>query len=411
MAVIKPFKGYRPSPQKAAQVSSPPYDVMSSDEAREMTSGNPDSFLRIIKPEIDFTPGNEPNGDALHLHGKSNLDSFIENGKLIQDESPCFYLYRIQMGDHIQTGVMAGVSVDEYDAGTIKKHEFTRPDKENDRTRHINITNANTGPVFLTFRNSGNFNSIIEEIVSAAPDISFSAEDETIHTLWKVNNLQQLKRLEHYFESIAELYIADGHHRAASASRVQKLKMEDNPNHSGEEAYNFFLSVIFPHDEVQILDYNRVLKDLNDLNIEQFLEQIQQNFSLSPVSILPSPLPAKNIAMLLNSQWYLLTPSKNILSDDPVDDLEAALLQLHLLNPVLGIDDPRTNHRIDFVGGIRGIKELERRCELDCQLAFALPPVKIEQLLSVADSGKVMPPKSTWFEPKLRSGMVVRMLE
>ena len=411
MAVIKPFKGYRPTPQRAALVSSPPYDVMSSDEAREMAAGNPDSFLRIIKPEIDFTPGNEPIGDALHLHGKSNLDSFIEIGNLIQDESPCFYLYRIQMGDHIQTGVMAGVSVDEYDAGAIKKHEFTRPDKENDRTRHINITNANTGPVFLTFRNSGNFNSIIEDIVSAAPDLSFSAEDETIHTLWKVNNLQQLKKLEHYFESIAELYIADGHHRAASASRVQKLKMEDNPNHSGEEAYNFFLSVIFPHDEVQILDYNRVLKDLNNLNIEQFLEQIQHNFSLSPVSILPFPLPAKNIAMLLNSQWYLLTPSNNILSNDPVDGLEAALLQLHLLNPVLGIDDPRTNHRIDFVGGIRGIKELERRCELDCQLAFALPPIKIEQLLSVADSGKVMPPKSTWFEPKLRSGMVVRKLD
>ena len=411
MAVIKPFKGYRPTPQKAALVSSPPYDVMSSDEAREMAAGNPDSFLRIIKPEIDFTPGNEPIGDALHLHGKSNLDSFIEIGNLIQDESPCFYLYRIQMGDHIQTGVMAGVSVDEYDAGAIKKHEFTRPDKENDRTRHINITNANTGPVFLTFRNSGNFNSIIEDIVSAAPDLSFSAEDETIHTLWKVNNLQQLKKLEHYFESIAELYIADGHHRAASASRVQKLKMEDNPNHSGEEAYNFFLSVIFPHDEVQILDYNRVLKDLNNLNIEQFLEQIQHNFSLSPVSILPFPLPAKNIAMLLNSQWYLLTPSNNILSNDPVDGLEAALLQLHLLNPVLGIDDPRTNHRIDFVGGIRGMKELERRCELDCQLAFALPPIKIEQLLSVADSGKVMPPKSTWFEPKLRSGMVVRKLD
>ncbi|MDP6569604.1 MAG: DUF1015 family protein [Candidatus Marinimicrobia bacterium] len=411
MAIIQPFKGYRPTPQRAALVSSPPYDVMSSDEARKISSGNSDSFLRIIKPEIDFTSGNEPKGDDLHLHGKSNLDSFIENGNLIQDESPCLYLYQIQMGEHIQTGVVAGVSIDEYNTGTIKKHEFTRPDKENDRTRHIYITNANTGPVFLTFRNSNNFKLTVEDMVCAAPETSFTSEDNTIHTLWKINHPQQIKKLKQFFESVADLYIADGHHRAASASRVQKLKKETNQSHNGKEAYNFFLSVIFPNDEVQILDYNRVVKDLNGLNTEQFLEHVQQNFSLSPVSDLPSPLPAYKIAMLLNCQWYLLTPNNNILSDDPVDGLDAAILQSHLLSPVLGIDDPRTNYRIDFVGGIRGMRELERRCQSDCMVAFALPPIKIEQLLSVADSGKVMPPKSTWFEPKLRSGMVVRMLE
>jgi uncharacterized protein (DUF1015 family) len=315
------------------------------------------------------------------------------------------------MGNHTQTGIMAAVSIEEYNQGLIKKHEFTRPEKEDDRTRHIDITNANTGPVFLTYRNDGKLKNVILEILNSHPDISFTADDATFHALWKVENKIQIERLIDYFQVIPALYIADGHHRAASAARVQKIREEANPNHSGYEPYNYFLSVIFPHDEMQILDYNRVAKDLNGFTEEQFHESINKNFDIVPIPHPPSPIPENNYSMHINGKWYQLEAKTHVKSDDPVEGLEASILQKYLLTPILDIDDPRTNKRIDFVGGIRGMVELERRCEIDCQVAFALPPVSIEQLLSVADSGQVMPPKSTWFEPKLRSGMVVRLLD
>jgi uncharacterized protein (DUF1015 family) len=410
MAIIKPFRGYLPPADLAPKISSPPYDVMTSDEAREMVQNNKDSFLRIIKPEIDFDSGDEPSGDNLHNHGKRNLADFIDKGNLIQDPNPSLYLYQITMGNHTQTGIMAAVSIDEYNHGLIKKHEFTRPEKEDDRTRHIELTNANTGPVFLTFRNDGKLKNVIIDIVNSHPVVSFTADDATIHTLWKIDHHVQVEQIIEYFLSVSALYIADGHHRAASAARVQKLRADANPNHNGDEPYNYFLSVIFPHDEMQILDYNRIIKDLNGLTEEQLHESINENFDVVPISHPPSPIPKNNYSMYLNSKWYQLEAKDHIKSDDPVDGLEASILQNHLLTPILDIDDPRTNKRIDFVGGIRGMEELERRCEVDCQVAFALPPVSIEQLLSVADSGQVMPPKSTWFEPKLRSGMVVRLL-
>ena len=411
MAIIKPFQGFRPPSELASAVSSPPYDVMTSDEARETVKNNSDSFLRIIKPENDFTHENEPRGDTLHKHGFNNLQAFIKDGKLIQDKKPCFYIYQITMGNHTQTGIMAAVSIEEYNNGLIKKHEFTRPEKENDRTRHIEITNANTGPVFLTYRNDGKLKNILFEILNSHPDISFTAEDTTIHTLWKVENNIQVDRFIDYFQVISALYIADGHHRAASASRVQKIREDANSNHTGDEPYNFFLSVIFPHDEVQILDYNRVVKDLNGLSEEQFFESVKPNFAQSPVSCLLSNEAPNTYSMFLNNHWYCLEAKDHIKSDDPVEGLEASILQKYLLAPILDIDDPRTNKRIDFVGGIRGMEELERRCQTNCAVAFALPPVSIDQLLSVADSGHVMPPKSTWFEPKLRSGLVVRLLD
>ena len=411
MAIIKPFQGFRPPSELASVVSSPPYDVMTSEEARKMVKNNPDSFLRIIKPEINFTQENEPLGDTLHKHGFDNLQSFIKDGKLIQDEKPSFYIYQITMGNHIQTGIMAAVSVEEYNQGLIKKHEFTRPEKENDRTRHIEITNANTGPVFLTFQNDSQFQNWISDIKTQSPDISFNADDGTHHTLWKTDSQKQIEVLTDYFNTIPALYIADGHHRAASASRVQKIREDANPSHTGDEPYNFFLSVIFPHDEIQILDYNRVVKDLNGLTKEQFFESVKPNFTLSPFSSLLPPATANTYSMFLNTNWYRLEAKEHIKSKDPVEGLEASILQKYLLTPILDIDDPRTNKRIDFVGGIRGMKELERRCETDCAVAFALPPVSIDQLLSVADSGLVMPPKSTWFEPKLRSGLVVRLLD
>ena len=411
MADIKPFRGYRPPADLAYKITSPPYDVMTSDEARDRVQNNNDSFLRVIKPEIDFNSGDEPSGDDLHNHGKSNLQNFIEKGNLVQDANACLYLYQISMGDHTQTGIVAAVSIDEYNNGLIKKHEFTRPEKEDDRTRHIEITNANTGPIFLTFRNDGKLKNVTLENLNSHPDISFTADDATFHTLWKVENKIQVEQLIDYFQAIPTLYIADGHHRAASAARVQKLREDANPNHTGDEPYNYFLSVIFPHDEMQILDYNRVVKDLNRLTEEQFFESVNVNFEINPIPNLPLPIPKNNYSMHINGKWYQLETKDHIKSDDPVEGLEASILQKYLLTPILDIDDPRTNKRIDFVGGIRGMEELERRCQTGCAVAFALPPVSIGQLLSVADSGQVMPPKSTWFEPKLRSGMVVRMLE
>ena len=411
MALIKPFRGYRPPENLADKITSPPYDVMTSDEAREMVQNNNDSFLRIIKPEIDYNSGEEPLGDDLHNHAKNNLLYYIEKGNLVQDTNFCFYLYQITMGNHTQTGIMAAVSIEEYNQGLIKKHELTRPEKEDDRTRHIDITNANTGPVFLTYRNDGKLKNVTLEILNSHPNISFTADDATFHALWKVENKIQIEQLIDYFQAIPALYIADGHHRAASAARVQKLREDANPNHTGDEPYNYFLSVIFPHDEMQILDYNRVVKDLNGLTEEQFFESVNANFEINLIPNPSLPIPENNYSMHINGKWYQLEAKAHVKSADPVEGLEASILQKYLLTPILDIDDPRTNKRIDFVGGIRGMVELERRCEIDCQVAFALPPVSIEQLLSVADSEQVMPPKSTWFEPKLRSGMVVRLLD
>ena len=411
MALIKPFRGYRPPADLAHKITSPPYDVMTSDEARDMVQNNNDSFLRVIKPEIDFSPENEPKGDDLHNHAKHNLLDYIEKGNLIQDTNSCFYLYQITMGNHTQTGIMAAVSIAEYNEDLIKKHEFTQPEKEDDRTRHIEITNANTGPVFLTYRNDGKLKNVTLEILNSHPDISFTADDGTFHTLWKVENKIQVERLINYFQAMPALYIADGHHRAASAARVQKFREDANSHHTGDESYNYFLSVIFPHDEMQILDYNRVVKDLNGLTEEQFHESIKENFDVVPIPHPPLPIPENNYSMHINGKWYQLEALAHVKSDDPVEGLEASILQKYLLTPILDIDDPRTNKRINFVGGIRGMEELERRCQTDCTVAFALPPISIEQLLSVADSGQVMPPKSTWFEPKLRSGMVVRLLD
>ena len=411
MAIIKPFRGYLPPSELVDKVPSPPYDVLSSNEAREMVKNNPYSFLRIIKPEIDSIPGNEPLGDTLHKHAAENLRDFISSGKLQQDGKPCFYIYQITMKQHTQTSIVTAVSVTEYNEGLIKKHEFTRQDKEDDRTRHIEITNANTGPVFLTFRNDGEIQIQIREIKRRNANLSFQANDQTIHKLWKISDPDDQKSLSTYFQSIPTLYIADGHHRAASASRVQKIRQDANTHHKGDEPYNYFMSVIFPHDEMQILGYNRVVKSLNGLSEEQFIDSIQTNFSLTPLPNSAKPETRNVVSMFLNGNWYQLKPKDEILSNDPVEGLNTSILQNHLLQPTLGIDDPRTNSRIDFVGGIRGLEALEHRCSLDAAVAFALHPVSIEDLLVVADSGKVMPPKSTWFEPKLRSGLVVRLLD
>ena len=409
MSIIKPFKGYLPPSKLAAKISSPPYDVLSSNEAKIIVQNNKHSFLKVIKPEIDFNLTETLNSKKIHEKGKNNLNELINDKKLIKDNIASFYIYKIIMEKHSQTGIVAAASIEEYNQNLIKKHEHTRPDKEDDRTIHIDILNANTGPVFLTFRNEYEFKSLIDTLTDKKPDISFTADDNTCHIIWKVTSSTNIKKIKNYFSNISCLYIADGHHRAASASRIQKHR-SNNGNHNGSEAYNYFLSVIFPHDEMQILDYNRIIKDLNGLKEDEFFESLKKSFIITPLKKRLSPIEKGNFSMLLNSNWYNLKIKNQIKSNDQVEKLDASILQNHLLKPILGINNPRTDSRIDFVGGIRGLKELEKRCDDDFKLAFALYPVCIEDLLSVADANKVMPPKSTWFEPKLRSGLIIRDL-
>ena len=411
MAKILPFKGFLPPASLAELVSSPPYDTLSSDEARSRTKNNNKSFLRVIKPEVDFKIGTEPSGSKLHEHAATNLTNYISNGNLIEDKDQCLYIYQISMGAHVQTGIIAAVSVEEYDSGIIKKHEYTRPEKEDDRTMHIQVTKANTGPVFLTFRNDGSFNNQISGVINRDRDISFEADDGTLHSIWRIQDSNTINEISTFFKRVRSLYIADGHHRAASASRVHKEMTKNKPAENVKESYNYFLATIFPHDEMQIMGYNRVVKDLCGLSEEQFISKLRENFNIQKLSSKRGPKERFSFTMLLENSWYCLTAKKQIIKQDSVLSLDASILQNHILEPILKIKDPRTDKRIEFIGGIRGLEELERRCSSDAKVAFALYPVSIEDLFRVSDDNKVMPPKSTWFEPKLRSGLIVRFLD
>ena len=411
MAKILPFKGYHPPQSLAGAVSSPPYDTLSSDEARSMVEKNNMSFLRVIKPEVDFKKGNEPLAQDLHSHALKNLNDYIFKGNLTKDDDESFYVYQISIDQHVQTGIIAAVSIEEYNNGLIKKHEHTRPEKEDDRTKHIRVTGANTGPVFLTFKNDGGFKDQISEVVNREKDISFKAEDDSTHSIWKIKEIKLINIISAYFQTVECLYIADGHHRAASASRVQKIRSENKHGHNGDESYNYFLATIFPHDEVHIMGYNRIVKDLGGLGEEQFFNALEPKFEIQRLPRQESPKERFSFTMYLNQKWYSLKAKQEIINKDSVDGLDASILQNHILSPVLNIQDSRTDNRIDFVGGIRGLNELERRCKSDYKIAFALYPVSINDLLSVSDHDKVMPPKSTWFEPKLRSGLLVRLLD
>lgn len=414
MVAIKPFPGLTPNPAYAHEVASLPYDVMSYEEAKMLVKNNPRSFLRVEKSEVDFGPEVSSMSEPVFQRAAANLVQMLQDGALLQAKSPCFYLYQQQMGDHIQTGLVAGSSVADYNTGKIKKHEFTRQDKEDERTWHVNTVNANTGPVLLTYPHRAEIDNLVDRLTGAKPEINFVAEDGIRHTLWQVANPAVMAEFEAIFKDISTTYIADGHHRAAAAARVRALRQEKNPTHTGQEPYNFFLSVIFPDNQMQIMAYNRVLKDLNGLTEAGLLQQLETKFSvirLGPVEAEAArPAQQHEFAMYLPQNWYKLVIKPELIPNDPVNALDAALLQNEVLAPLFGIDDPRTSKRIDFVGGIRGMGELVRRCKTDCALAFALFPVSMAELMRVADSGQVMPPKSTWFEPKLRSGMVVRPL-
>ena len=412
MTAVYPFRGLRPRPDVAASVASPPYDVLDSDEARQMAGDNPHSFLRVVKPEITVDPSISPYDDRVYAAGRNNLRQMITDGVMAQDGQPCFYAYAQRMGDHRQVGLMAVTSVGEYQQGLIKKHEFTRPDKEADRTRHILEGMSQNGPVFLAYRATDATRAAMAAATAAAPVVDFVADDGIQHTLWVVDEGAQQQQLSEAFAALPALYIADGHHRSASALNTRDALVEAHPDNTGDEPWHNFLSVIFPDDQLAILAYNRVVQDLHGLDEGAFLETIAGAFEVEDE---PCKEPERSgcFGMYLGGRWLRLTARDGTYDGaDPVARLDAAILQANLLDPVLGIDDPRTNDRIKFVGGIRGTAELERLVDSgEFAVAFSLHPTTMAQLFSVADAGRVMPPKSTWFEPKLRSGMVVHLLD
>ncbi len=414
MAKIKPFKGVRPDPHKVREVTSPPYDVLSSQEAKIMADGNPYSFLHVVKPEIDLPDGINPYDEKVYKKGKQNLDNLIAEGILIQDDKPCYYLYQLIMGDIKETGFVVGASIEDYENEIIKKHEYTRAEKEADRIKHVETLNANTGPVFLTFKAVEEVEKLIEELQNKPPVYDFMKEDGVVHKFWIIDNDNDIKKITEFFAKVPSLYIADGHHRAASAAKVGEKRRADNPNHTGDEEYNYFLSVIFPHNHLHIMDYNRVVKDLNNLSKDEFLKKLEDNFIVTEYSDTEAYKPEKKhtFGMYLDGKWYKLEAKEGSFNkDDIVESLDVSILQNNLLTPILGIGDPRKDKRIDFVGGIRGLGELKRRVDNGEAVAFSMYPTSIEDLMKIADAKKVMPPKSTWFEPKLLSGLIVHLLD
>jgi len=413
MSLIRPFSGLRPAPGRAADVLAPPYDVLNTEEARARAAGKPWSFLHISKPEIDLPPGTDPYSQAVYAKGRENFDRQIREGVLRRDKKPGYYIYRLVMGAHIQTGLVAVASVKDYDVNRIRKHEFTRPDKEDDRVQQIDALNAQTGPVFLTYRRSAVIDALVETICAGAPEVDVTADDGVRHTLWVVSDTDQIDNITQTFDAMDCLYIADGHHRSAAASRVAAARMAANPGHNGEESYNYFLSVIFPDNQMQIMDYNRVVRDLQDLNREAFLERVAGVFEVLPESAAVKPARAHEFGMYLQNQWYRLRIRLDLIPvTDPVRRLDVSLLQENLLAPILGIGDPRRDKRIDFIGGIRGLDELARRVDTgEMAVAFSMYPTSIHDMMSVADADQVMPPKSTWFEPKLADGLVSHVLD
>lgn len=414
MKLIRPFSALRPLPELAARVAAPPYDVLNRDEAFAMAAGNEYSFLRINKPEIDVDPAMDVYDLRVYQRGAENLQRFIARGILRRDSRKTFYVYKQVMGEHAQIGLVAAASLAAYEANLIKKHELTRPDKEDDRVNHINTLNAQVGPVFLTYRARPQIDALIAEVVAQAPEYDFVAEDGNRHVLWVVQDDATVGRIQTAFDQVECLYVADGHHRSAAAQRVKELRRQANPAHTGEESCNFFSTVIFPHNQMQILDYNRVVKDLNGLEDDEFLARIQLYFKARfSASGAVKPRHAHEFSMYIGGQWYVLEALEGLWDDnDPVQRLDVSILQNNLLSPLLGIDDPRRDKRIDFVGGIRGLEALEKKVDSgEFKVAFALYPTSIESLMAIADAGEVMPPKSTWFEPKLKSGLFVHVLD
>ncbi|MBE5916647.1 MAG: DUF1015 domain-containing protein [Pseudobutyrivibrio ruminis] len=408
MAYIVPFPAIRPSKEEAATIAALPYDVYSRAEAYEKVKEQPNSFLAIDRPETQFAPDVDMYSDQVYEKAAKLLREWQQQGRFIKDDKRFYYVYELTMDGRSQTGIVACASIDDYLNGVIKKHENTRAEKEQDRIRHVDTCNAQTGPIFLAYREDATIASVVKKAKSRNPVYDFVAEDGIGHKCWVIDDMVTCALIATTFDKMDSIYIADGHHRAASAVKVGLKRRQENPDYTGKEPFNYFLSVLFSDNELKIYDYNRVVKDLNGLAPEELLEELDSVADLIETSD-EAIRPGKKgqWSMYLDGVWYLYQIHQNLQSDDPVEGLDVSLLQNLVLEPLLGIEDPKTSDRIDFVGGIRGLKELERRCATDCKVAFAMYPTSIAELFSVADAGLLMPPKSTWFEPKLRSGLFI----
>lgn len=415
MAVIRAFKAIRPRKDLAFKVAALPYDVMNSDEAREEAKGNEYSFLHIDKAEIDLDKNIGIYDEKVYKKAKENLENMISKDILIEDKKPCLYIYRLTMNGKSQTGIVGCTSIDDYINNNIKKHEHTRHDKEIDRINHVDYCNANTGPIFMTYRNNDEINNIVNEWTKKEAVYDFTAKDGVLHKVWIIDNEDTILKICNIFKEIDSLYIADGHHRAASAVKVGIKRRKEAGNYSGDEEFNFFLSVVFPDSDLNIIDYNRIVKDLNGLTPKEYIDKISGKFKAEVYNGVKQYKPCKKhtYGMYLDGMWYKLTAKEGTYDlNDVVSSLDVSILQDNLLSPILGIKDPRQDNRIDFVGGIRGLDELEQKVDSkEYRLAFSMYPVTLDELMKIADSGKVMPPKSTWFEPKLRSGLFIHKLK
>lgn len=412
MAYIKPFKCVRPEKDIAGRVAALPYDVYNRSEAKKEVEREPLSFLKVDRAETSFDDSVDTYDERVYLKAKELLCGMIDDGIYKKDEDNAYYIYEQIMNGRSQTGIVGCASVDDYINGVIKKHENTREDKEIDRIKHVDTCNAQTGPIFLAYRSNDIINEVVKKVKNEPAIYDFISVDGIHHIVWKIAENADVTAVEKAFADIGDIYIADGHHRAASAVKVGLKRRKENPDYTGEEEFNTFLSVLFPHDELMIMDYNRTVKDLNGLSEEEFLEKVNDNFDIADISDKAvKPVKKGQVTMYLSDKWYTLNVKNALLEiTDPVKSLDVSLLQDYLLGPVLGIGDPRTDKRIDFIGGIRGLDELKRRADSDMKVSFAMYPTSIDELFAVADAGMLMPPKSTWFEPKLRSGLFIHSL-
>jgi uncharacterized protein (DUF1015 family) len=412
MADIKPFCAYRPRPGLEAKIAALPYDVYNREEACAVVKANPYSFLGIDRAETQFDFSVDTYDERVYAKAKEMLDGQIADGRFVREDKPCYYLYREIMDGRGQTGIAACASIEDYLNNTIKKHENTRADKEQDRINHVDVCNMQTGPIFLAYRENDVLNDITQKTMKKTPLYDFVSDDGIGHQVWVIDDEKDIDAVRGAFAGISAVYIADGHHRCASAVKVGLKRRQQHPDYTGQEEFNYFLAVLFPDKELKILDYNRVVKDLNGLDKSEFIKAVSESFDIEKCGKTPYAPPKKgSFGMYLDDEWYSLLAHKDIMSDDAVDGLDVSLLQKYLLGPILGIEDPKTDKRIDFVGGIRGLSELEKRVHTDMKVAFSMYPTSISELFAVADAGKLMPPKSTWFEPKLRSGLFLHSLD
>ena len=412
MAEIRPFRCIRPSKEAASAVAALPYDVYDRKEAKEIVKKNPLSFLAVDRAETQFEDGKNPYAPEVYEQAARTLKRWQQEGILTEDESPFYYLYELVMEGRAQTGIVACASVDDYSCGVIARHENTREEKEQDRICHVDVTNAHTGPIFLAYRSQEELNSLVALEKKKTPLYDFISEDGICHRVWKIEDPQKAEEIHRIFSGIPRVYIADGHHRAASAVKVAAMRREANPSWTGNEEFNYFLSVLFPDDQLMIMPYNRVVQDLNGLSREEFLKKTERYFVVTERGRKAfSPEQKGQVGMYLDGSWYQLDARPEICTDDPVKGLDVSILQDRILGPLLGIGDPRTDSRIRFVGGIRGLSELERLVDSGAAVAFSMYPTSIRELFEVADAGLLMPPKSTWFEPKLRSGLFIHAIE